>query len=147
MKVLADEGKFDELQMEVGYAITHEVYTALKKAGVPDGEELEGIVADALFGIGCVLDGSAHVKGADGPMQVVLTFRRDQEDDRLLSAGGTSWIHEYAHGIAEAYFGQRRPRRTPSALSSMGRPEGRRPGLFNGIVMMVRDIAEAFTKP
>jgi hypothetical protein len=90
MKVQVDEGKFDALQMEVGYAIIHEVHTALKKAGVPDGEQLEKIAAEALFHIGCLVDGSAEVKGPDGPMQVALTFRKDQNDSTLVSAGGTS---------------------------------------------------------
>jgi hypothetical protein len=118
MKVQIDDSKFDALQTEVGYAILHEIHTALKKAGVPDGVRLEEVAAGALFHIGCVLDGSAEVKGPDGPMQVVLTFRRDQADDTLLSAGDTSWIHEYADGIAEDYFKRLRPkgaRRSPPA--------------------------------
>jgi hypothetical protein len=143
MKVLVDESRFDALQMEVGYGIAHAVYTALKKAGAPDGEALEQIVAGALFDIGCILDGSADVKGPDGPMQVVLTFREDQNDKTLLSAGGASWIHEYAFGIAKDYFDQRRPRRTPSASPPASRRE-RRP---NSFLRMLRDIADAFTKP
>ncbi|HEY4029289.1 MAG TPA: hypothetical protein VGM25_03015 [Caulobacteraceae bacterium] len=103
MKVLVDEDKFDALQMEVGLAITHELHKALKTAGVADGERLKEIVAGALLHIGSILDGSAEVKGPDGPMRVVLTFHEDQDDDALLSAGGPSWIHEYAHGIAENY--------------------------------------------
>ena len=125
MKVEVDEERFDALQMEVGYAITHEVYTALKKAGVPDSEQLEEIVAGALFHIGCILDGSAEIKGPDGPMQVVLTFREDQDDDALLWAGGTSWIHEGADGIAEDYFDRLRPRRARSAPPPAGTGEQR----------------------
>jgi hypothetical protein len=104
MEVLIDERKFDALQMEVGYAVAHAVYTALKKAGVPDDAQLEDLVAGALFHIGCVLDGSREVKGPDGPMQVFLTFRGDENDDVLVSADGGSCIHEYAHGIAEDYL-------------------------------------------
>lgn len=121
MKIQVDESRFDALQMEVGYAILHEVHTALKKAGVPDGQQLEEIAAGALFHIGCVLDGSAEVKGPDGPMRAVLTFRRNQEDDTLVSAGGTSWIHEYAHGIAEDYFDRLHPRRARGASPSAER--------------------------
>lgn len=125
MKVQVDEGRFDALQMEVGFAIIHEVYTALKRAGVPDGEQLKEIAANALFHIGCVLDGSSEVKGPDGPMQAVLTFRRDQEDDTLVSGGGASWIHEYAHGIAEDYFDRLRPRRARGASPSARKEEPR----------------------
>jgi len=115
MKVQIDESQFDDLQMEVGYAIAHEVYTALKKAGFPDSAQLEEIVQTALFHIGCLLDGSAEVKGPDGPMQVVLTFRKHQHDSTLISGGGTSWIHEYASGIAEDYFDRLAPKRARSS--------------------------------
>jgi hypothetical protein len=146
MKVEIDRDEFDDLQMEVGYAIAHEVYTALKKAGVADGEQLEEIVAGALFHIGCILDGSAEVKGSNGPMETVLTFRRDQHDTTLISSGGGSWIHEYADGIAEDYFDRRRPQRMRPAPPP-ARTEKRRPGPLDGFLRMVREIAEAFTKP
>jgi hypothetical protein len=146
MKVQVDESKFDALQMAFGYAITHEIYTALKKAGVSDSEQLEEIVAHALFGIGCIVDGSQMVEGPDGPMEAILTFRKTQDDNTLISGGGGSWIHEYAFGIAKDYFDQRRPKRNPLAP-----PPARRdrppPGPFDGFVRMVRDVAEAFTKP
>jgi hypothetical protein len=138
MKVHIDEHRFDDLQMELGYAIADEIHTVLKKAGVPDGERLEELVAEALFHIGCVVDGSREVKGADGPMQAVLTFRMSEHNAALISAGGTSWIHEYAFGIAEDYFNQRRAR--PAK-----REEPRKTPL-EALLGMVRDIAEAFTR-
>ncbi len=145
MKVQIDTDRFDHLQMEFGYAIADEVHTALKKAGVPDGERLEELVAEALFHIGCVVDGSREVKGPDGPLQAVLTFRQNPHDDTLISAGGTSWIHEYAFGIAEDYFDQRRARPTRPLSSPAKRAEPR--NLLGAILMMVRDTADAFTKP
>lgn len=92
MKVQIDELKFDALQMEVAYAITHEVYTAMKLAGVPDSAQLEEIVAKALFGIGALLDGSHVLEGPDGPTEVMLTFRTAVDKKTLISAGGGSWI-------------------------------------------------------
>lgn len=122
MKVEIDSDRFDALQMEVASAITHHIYTAMKRAGVPDSDGLEKIVADALFHVGEVIDGSRVFDSAEGEMQAVLTFRAMEEADTLISApGGGSWIHEYAFGVAEEYFDRvwrREPNKPPTAKDS-----------------------------
>jgi hypothetical protein len=104
VEVRIDEKVFDKLQMELAHAITHEVYTAMKRSGVADSEALEENVAQALFGIGVILDGSQVLETAEGPMEVLLTFRGETDRKTLISAGGSSWIHEGAQGVVEDYF-------------------------------------------
>lgn len=111
MKVVVDEGRYDDFQMAVGSAITHEIYTAMKRAGVADGERLERIVADALFHIGCVIDTSHAIESPHGTMRAILAFAKDEDKTTLISAAGGSWIHEYAFGIAEEYFDKLKPSR------------------------------------
>jgi hypothetical protein len=114
VKVVIDESRYDSLQMEVGSAITHEIYTVMKRAGVADSERLEKVVADALFHIGCILDRSHTIDSPDGTMQAVLTFANEEDQGALISAGGGSRIHEYAFGIAEEYFDGLKPERKAS---------------------------------
>ena len=102
MKVVIDRSRYDDLQMEVGSAITHEIYTAMKRAGVADGEWLEKVVADALFRIGSIIDGSHTISSPGGTMQAVLTFANEKDGDTLISAGGGSGTQSKVVRISSA---------------------------------------------
>lgn len=103
MKIAIDENRFDRLQMQLLWEIIDSSYRAFVRAGISQ-QKIPDLILDSVFSICCAIDGSTAMQDADGPIHPILTFAKDTENAEVVSAGHSSWMHEYVHGVVEEYL-------------------------------------------
>ncbi len=106
MKCEIDEMKYDEIQMEMLYFITESIKDKLVEAGIA-GESLEKLTTNIAFSMAEIIDGSAIMETQNKkPIIPVLTFANDENFNSGICSEGSSWMHEYVHGVVEDVFGK-----------------------------------------
>jgi hypothetical protein len=103
MNVTVDESEFDRLQLALTKELVGAVHRALVRAGIPEAL-LHRATADVTFSVCTTMDASLRMEIDGNPLRPAVTFLKPDMPNELISAGGTSWMHEYALGFADEYF-------------------------------------------
>lgn len=100
MELVLDKRKHDRRQLFLTRVLARELHRELQAAGLTS-HTLTDTVERLLFGITAIVDGS-RVMDDDGERVVpVLMFEDAYPPQAVVTNGGTSFMHEYASGIAE----------------------------------------------
>ena len=100
MDIIVDKRVFDKRQLFLTRVLARELYRELRAAGVT-AEKLGEAVENLLFGITAIVDGSRVMEDDGDRVVPVLMFGDDYPPKTVIGYGGTSFMHEYAMGIAE----------------------------------------------
>jgi len=98
MKLILDENRFDDLQIELLDELANAVKDHLQEAKVPD-DILNETMVDIVFSIATIIDGSRATSFEGHEIIPVLTFLIDEDDapnsGTLLHCGGPSSLHDH----------------------------------------------------
>lgn len=104
MKIKTDNDAFDELQMELTYAIALEVKDILTEAGLTD-EKLRQVTEQIVLEVTGIFD-SGEMEMDEKTLVPFLTFASGEEEPELIVAEGGSNMQDYAIDMVEEAFSE-----------------------------------------
>jgi hypothetical protein len=103
-KLKLDPHTFDACQKEMATAIIREISEELGTLKLPD-DQMKDLVARVAFHVCCLIDGCRSIEKNGADISSVLTFQTNAcTDDEVITSGGNSYMHEYVHRLAKAWF-------------------------------------------
>jgi hypothetical protein len=100
MDISVDAGTYDQRQLFLTRVLARELRHGLQGAGL-SAEVLSETVSNLLFGITAIIDGSRVMEDGDQRVVPVLMFGDEYPPKAVIRNDGTSFMHEYAIGIAD----------------------------------------------
>lgn len=98
---LVKDGDYIERQKLLVEEMLRSIKSELEAVDAPE-ELVENLTGRIGFSISSFLDGVASIEFEGGELNPVLTFQVDE--DKLLYAGGNSWMHEYVYRLLPKLF-------------------------------------------
>lgn len=98
---LVKEGEYIGRQKLLIEEILRTIKSELEAVEAPE-ELIESLTGSIGFSVATLLDGVASIKYEGKELNPILTFQIDE--DKILYAGGNSWMHEYVYHLLPNLF-------------------------------------------
>ncbi len=102
---LVKEGEYIERQKLLIEEILRAIKSELEAVEAPE-EMIEDLTGSIGFSVATLLDGVASIKFEGNELNPILAFQIDK--DKMLYAGGNSWMHEYIYRLLPKLFSSNR---------------------------------------
>ncbi len=95
MRLQEDKESFEKLQKLLAQSLAETIKSELEDRMLsPD--LVKDLTANLAFSVVCILDASTVTTVDGGNLRPIITFQTD--DDTLVWANGTSYMHDYVYG-------------------------------------------------
>ena len=100
MEIEVNDEEFDQRQLKLVELIADTVLEIAKEK-VESNDDLSQLFDDITFSICSMIDASAVMEVDGKELLPFLTFAKDDTREKLITAEGGSWMHEYAVGLGD----------------------------------------------